>query len=132
MKTPRDTSKTDPLVQLLDAMTFGGSESIERQEAQGQREMVSSDVLPVEIISGNEADFEALGFTFGERATGDDIFRAATLPEGWKREGSDHNMWSYIVDDTGTQRVAVFYKAAPYDRNAHMSLVRAPSDGETK
>jgi predicted secreted protein len=32
-------------------------------------------------------------------------------------------MWSYIVDDEGTQRVAIFYKAAFYDRDAFMRPV---------
>ena len=45
------------------------------------------------------------------------------LPEGWKREASYHPMWSHIVDGAGKQRVSIFYKAASYDRKAHMSLV---------
>jgi hypothetical protein len=35
---------------------------------------------------------------------------------------SDHAMWSYLVDELGRERVSIFYKAAFYDRSAHMSL----------
>ncbi|KKN38014.1 hypothetical protein LCGC14_0757790 [marine sediment metagenome] len=124
--SPRNTSKTDPMLQLMDAMAFGASESIERTEAKGQRDLVNFDVLPVDILGGTEADFEALGFTFGEPVHNDPLFREATLPEGWKRQACDHAMYSDIVDETGAQRVSVFYKAASYDRNASMSLVPRP------
>ncbi len=107
------------------ALTLGASESIEYLEAEGQQELIESTVLPTVIVGATQPEFEALGFTFGEEVPGDPLFRAATLPEGWKREGSDHAMWSYVVDETGQQRVAIFYKAASYDRKAHMSLVTA-------
>lgn len=130
-RRPRDTQREDPLLILAQAMgsvSRGGkpSDFIEEQEAQGQREMVNSDVLPIRINGGTKEDFEALGFVF-EDGKIDDLFRPATLPMGWKREGSDHDMWSYIVDETGAQRVAIFYKAAFYDRDAFMSLV-APKE----
>lgn len=99
---------------------FGGY--IEAQEARGQRELVESTDLPTDA-HGRDADFEALGFTFGAPHSGDPLFRPATLPEGWRREGSGHAMWSYIVDNKGRQRVSIFYKAAFYDRKAFMSLV---------
>ena len=53
----------------------------------------------------------------------DPLFRPATLPDGWQRKASDHAMGSHIADALGRQRVTVFYKAAFYDRKAHMSLV---------
>ena len=125
---PRDTSREDSLLILAGAMesvSRGDSPSdfILEQEAQGQREMVNSDVLPIKINGGKIQDFEALGFVFGDGKI-DGLFRPATLPKGWKREGSDHDMWSYIVDETGKQRVSIFYKAAFYDRDAFMSLIK--------
>jgi hypothetical protein len=65
----------------------------------------------------------SLGFTFGDPDPDDPLFMPATLPEGWKREPADHDMWSYVVDDLGRQRAAVFYKAAFYDRKAYARLV---------
>jgi hypothetical protein len=31
-------------------------------------------------------------------------------------------MWSYLVDEKGRERAAIFYKAAFYDRDAHISI----------
>ncbi|MEU8040937.1 hypothetical protein [Streptosporangium sp. NPDC049078] len=123
MSSPRDTSKTDPLLLLADAMGPGGpSAAIERQEKQGQLELVSSAVIPADLNGGSEDDLRALGFTLGDPVPGDKLFRYADLPARWKKEGSDHAMWSYIVDEQGRQRCSIFYKAAFYDRSAHISV----------
>jgi hypothetical protein len=74
-------------------------------------------------MGGNTVEeFEALGFKLGDPDPQDSLFRPVTLPEGWRREASDHAMWSNIVDPNGRKRVAIFYKAAFYDRKAHMRL----------
>lgn len=107
---------------LLESLEEGGqSGPIERQERDGQRQLVNSDRLPADV-KGDRAEWGALGFTFGDPDPDDPMFMPATLPEGWKREGSDHAMWSYLVDQHGRQRVAIFYKAAFYDRRAFMRL----------
>lgn len=93
-------------------------------EAAGQQQLVNSDRLPVDT-DGQDQAFIDLGFTFGEPDADDPLFRPATLPEGWTRRASDHDMWSYLVDETGTDRVSIFYKAAFYDRRAHMGLTPA-------
>jgi hypothetical protein len=122
-----DTAGRDPLLHLAGA--WGGTgRYIEEMEQQGQHQLVHSDRLPTRLNFSKEEDFLAAGFTFGEPDPQDPLFRPATLPEGWKREGSDHSMWSYIVDDKGRQRVRVFYKAAWYDRDAFMSLVSPLED----
>jgi len=117
-------SEQNPASFLAAALVMGGSGAIERQEAQGQAELVQSDVLPVNTGYGAGTDplFQALGFEFGEPVADDPIFRAAKLPAGWKKRSTDHSMWSDIVDDQGRVRVNVFYKAAFYDRSAHMNL----------
>lgn len=112
-----------PLIALVHAMAGG----IEASERRGQQELVRSEVLPVDA-RGDDARFIALGFTFGAPVEGDEIFRAATLPTGWKREGSDHAMWSHIVDERGFKRVAIFYKAAFYDRSTHMHLANVGAE----
>jgi len=122
-----DTSTRHPLTHLVGAL--GGTDDyIRDMERDGQRQLVTSDRLPSEILYATQAEFEALGFTFGDVDPHDPLFRPATLPEGWKREGSDHAMWSYIADERGIRRVGVFYKAAFYDRKAHMSLKRVGYD----
>lgn len=119
VRNTTDEVHKNPLAALFQ---MGLPGAIERSEAAGQRELLVSDVLPVDA-HGDDEKMVALGFTFGAVVEGDPIFRAATLPDGWKREGSDHAMWSYIVDERGIKRVGIFYKAAFYDRNASMHLI---------
>jgi hypothetical protein len=119
--TPNNTTAEPPEAHLLGLMS-GSDAYIEGMEARGQRELVRSEVLPTEILRGTDADFEALGFTFGDPVDGDPMFRKATLPDGWTKQGTDHSMWSKVVDHRGIERAAIFYKAAFYDRSAHMSL----------
>ncbi|MYS44077.1 hypothetical protein GTY23_23160 [Streptomyces sp. SID5998] len=112
---------------LLALATGDTSAVIEGQERAGQGQLVNSDRLPTKIETYSDSDglatLEALGFTFGGPDPDDPLFQPATLPEGWVRQASDHSMWSYIADQYGRRRVAIFYKAAFYDRRASMSLV---------
>lgn len=121
--TDRMKDPAEQMALLAEALVTGSPESfITGQERAGQHQLVNSDRLPAQILHSEQADYEALGFTFGEPDERDPMFRPATLPPGWKREGSDRAMWSYIVDELGRKRVSIFYKAAFYDRSAHMSL----------
>jgi hypothetical protein len=107
-----------------------GSDAILMQEARGQQKLLHTDALPLEGTTqarfpneqSNQSALEALGFTFGESI--DDLFIACTLPAGWKKRGSSHSMWSYLDDAQGNERAGIFYKAAFYDRKAHISWVR--------
>ena len=114
MRNVRNTQKeTQPIEQIALLMGGGG---IEAQEARGQSQLVNSEQMPTECR--DKEVMESWGVKFGEPTEGDDIFCQATLPEGWKKEPSDHSMWSYVVDENGRKRIAVFYKAAFYDRSA--------------
>ena len=62
----------------------------------------------------------ALGIEFGK--TVDRVFIEAALPDGWKIVPTSHAMWSDLVDDKGRKRAAIFFKAAFYDYNAHISF----------
>lgn len=122
MTKPTNTAKTDPYL-LLAALMFGGSSTpIEDMEAAGQRELVNSTSLPVD---GIERDvLEQMGFVVGDIYSEDPIFREVQLPPGWSKQPTDHSMWSKVVDEQGRERIAVFYKAAFYDRSAHCRTVR--------
>jgi len=94
-----------------------------------QREPVLSMRLPARIIARDgttqaqaQAQFEALGFTFGPPDPDDPLFRAATLPPGWTRVPGTHKNVSYLLDEHGRERVTVYCKAAYWDRKAHMVL----------
>lgn len=114
--------KEEPELLLSLAMLMGASESIEHSEKQGQQMLVRSEVLPKDTMRDTRQQFEAMGIKFGEDA--DDIFVFVTLPDGWKKVPTDHQMWSDLVDDKGRKRAEIFYKAAFYDRSAHMYLTR--------
>jgi hypothetical protein len=113
----------EAMLALAIGMTEGNLDSfITGQEAAGQQEIVHSDVIPTRLIGCSEDDLTVLGFELGDQIEGDPLFRQATLPAGWSREGSEHAMGSYIVDGDGYRRCSIFYKAAFYDRDANLSL----------
>lgn len=93
--------------------------SIPKMEAFGQQQLLNSSKLPIDGSLNNRATFESLGFVFGE--TLDELFVSVTMPNGWHltANGGMHNS---LVDEFDRVRGNVFYKAAPYDRNAHISL----------
>lgn len=127
---PRNTRKdfhNDPLLALLGAM--GGTERyIDNMEAQGQRELVAEMVLPIKGIDDYRegGPYASLGIKVGERASADadELFVKVELPPGWTKVATSHSMWSDIVDERGRPRIGVFYKAAFYDRDAHIGPPR--------
>lgn len=130
MKKPRYEPDTDPFFMLLDAMSRGSTDGlIERQEEQGQQSFVGSDTLPMDLgnvfLPGEpdgKAILEAAGVKFLGPVEGDDLFQYVELPDGWKKEATDHSMWSKLLDAEGNERASIFYKAAFYDRNAFASV----------
>jgi hypothetical protein len=130
-KSPRDivdTRERDHVVPGSTPSQTHGTAYILEQEREGQAQLVTSDVIPAQgaiDTPGNRRALEDLGFEIGE-LTDDKMFVRVKLPKGWTREGSSHAMWSYIVDADGYQRIGCFYKAAFYDRSAHMHIEGEP------
>lgn len=129
-----NTSQRDPRIHLAASGALRSTSTIDDHsayvtgmEAAGQRQLLESDRIPVEVLHSTEQDLIDAGFVLGEIDERDPLFRPCTLPEGWQREGSDHAMWSYIVDQRGRRRVSIFYKAAYYDRKAHCSVATVAS-----
>ena len=110
----------------------GHSGLIENMEAEGQRELAGQvDQLPTEGLTknrwgdkGSDTPWEAMGIKIGEPVEGDEIWTSVTLPAGWSIKPTEHSMWSDLVDDKGRKRGAIFYKAAFYDRSAHIHSCR--------
>lgn len=111
---------------LAEQVANPGGRPIEAMEAEGQRELLQSTVLPVDTHRDTDADFEAMGIKFGDVVEGDEIFRHAELPEGWSRQAGGNSYGSVLVDELGMERVGIFYKAAFYDRHAHMYVIKEP------
>jgi hypothetical protein len=124
MRAPTNTKAQDPMIHLMEAMIGGPSGAIERQEAQGQRELVASDTLPTDMghSDGARQILEAAGVKFLGPVEGDSLFQYVALPDGWSKKPTDHSMWSHLVDAKGRVRASIFYKAAFYDRSAHLGL----------
>lgn len=126
-KSPRNTqreSKEDPIGMLAEALLFGTNNAIERQEAQGQTELVRSEVLPTEFLGrvNTKEILEAAGVKFLGVVEDDPLFQYVELPQGWKKIPTEHSMHSTLLDNKGRARANIFYKAAFYDRSANLSL----------
>lgn len=99
----------------------GFSRAIEDQEASGSAQLRASTVLPVD--GSEDPTFVELGITFGAQTPGDPLFREATIPDGWSKQPGEESRTTYLVDQRGVRRVCIFYKAAFYDRHAHMHVM---------
>lgn len=116
MRTPINTSKTQPEDFLLDVAAVGTSNAIEMQESEGQHFFVASETLPTD---GDKTPLEASGVKFLGTVEGDPLFQYVVLPKGWKKQATEHPMHSDLLDKKGRKRAGIFYKAAFYDRSAH-------------
>ena len=138
MKKPLNTSReanNNPPSILARTMFGGTTQLIEGMEAQGQTEFVDSEVLPVDFIEypgGNHVKapcksskiLESLGVEFLGPVDDDDQFQYVRLPDGWKKVPLEHtSLWSELRNESDEVIAQIFYKAAFYDRHAHLSIV---------
>ncbi len=113
-----NTSQRAPLIHMA-GMLGGSDRYIAEMERAGQTQLANSDRLPVK---GSDTVTD-LGIQLGDIDRQDPVFREVALPSGWLKESSDHAMWSYVLDEHGRRRVAIFYKASFYDRRAFCRTV---------
>ena len=112
----------DPMSAMLGLLLGGDMASF--AESEGQDQVVSMDVLPTHIYGSEEAfkaPLQSKGGTWGEPLIDDPLFTHVKLPLGWTKVPTDHDMWSEVHDETGKVVARVFYKAAFYDRKAHLT-----------
>jgi hypothetical protein len=103
------------LPNAIAATTPGG---IEAQESRAQQSLINNAELPKEC--DNWAALEAAGVK--RLGDADDLFVNVQLPPGWRKQATDHSMWSDLLDEKGSKRAAIFYKGAFYDRRAFMRV----------
>lgn len=115
-------AENDPMSTLAELLIGGVSGAIERQEAAGQFELLTSTVLPTKGIEKLRETIEKNGGSVGDAVADDPMFTTVQLPAGWSKKAADHSMWSKLIDAKGRERAGIFYKAAFYDRSAHISL----------
>lgn len=109
---------------LSDMIGRRSGAEIEDMEAIGQRELCASSCLPTLYSMGEgRGALVNAGVKFLGTVADDDLFEHVALPEGWRLVPTGHSMWSDLIDERGTVRAKVFYKAAFYDRRAHIDVV---------
>src|SRR5690606_27100508 len=114
----------DPMGFLAESMVPGSPRhAIVAQSRAGPSSFVNSDPLPREMSAEVELALETAGVVFGAPVPGDDLFVYVTLPEGWTRQGTSHDMHSDLLDNKGRKRAGIFYKAAFYDRRADLRVI---------
>jgi hypothetical protein len=118
VKGPTNTATRQEINAIAPLAMVIGTEAIELQERQGQSEAVKSETLPVTRDAKLRAQYEALGFVFGEPLPSDKLFCSVQMPQGWSKRRTDHSMHNDIVDAAGNKRGSFFYKASFYDRDA--------------
>lgn len=121
-KKTKNTEK-EPHIDWLFGMN---PRAIENQEATGQQELVESQQLPRKCnfprgINAAE-QYHKMGIKVFTSSKGDDLFLGVKLPNGWKKEATNHSMWNNLVDDKGRVRATFFYKAAFYDRDSFINF----------
>jgi hypothetical protein len=110
----------NPIMILFEAMIGGNpSDAIVASEKRGQNNLVNSDVLPKRC---DRAKLEGMGVVFGEDF--DDLFVHVTLPDGWQKVATTHDMWSKLLNADGEEIAMIFYKAAFYDRDAFATMTK--------
>ncbi len=106
----------------------GNPNAIEEQESEGQNELIASLQLPRKCNSpygtNTATQYHKMGIKVFTTSKGDDLFLGVKLPDGWKKESTDHSMWNNLVDDKGRIRAKFFYKASFYDRDAFVNFER--------
>jgi hypothetical protein len=100
-----------------------GVKGIEASERRGQRELVNASQLPIEGLLDERTIWEAMGVKIIDADHGKDpCFISVELPPGWTKRATHEAYWSDLVDAKGHKRARIFYKAAPYDRRAYISV----------
>lgn len=135
MKTRiKNTRSENNLLRHGISVHLGQCLDIEGEERCGGQEMAAADQLPADgfmlsaqrygaaVVLFNQI-FTAAGGKIGDRSEGDPLFVDVTLPPGWKKEKTEHPLWTHLLDANGNVRAKIFYKAAFYDRAAHLSPV---------
>lgn len=124
---PRDTANLGGMAEIFFAALGdpkgSSGDAIRRQEADGQGSFATSDTLPTQMSEYDRTVLERAGVVFEGQVPGDEMFTYVTLPAGWTKVPTDHSLWSDLVDEKGRKRAAIFYKAAFYDRSAHLRTI---------
>lgn len=114
----------------------GNSGAIEEQEKRGQQELCKGDQLPYKLMSGEVATevYKRFGIEITEdvEKRENELFIKVKLPEGWVIKPTEHNMWSFLINEKYKIIAKIFYKAAFYDHDAFIVLVKKNYNVQSK
>lgn len=101
-------------------------EGIQNVEKSGQSQLIQSSQIPRMFMGGKKEDLEAMGVKFLGETPGDDLFYDVELPEGWTKKKHDggNDYWTELRNEKEEVIAMIFYKAAFYDRKAHIRVER--------
>jgi hypothetical protein len=98
------------------AIAASNPDIIEVRQRIGIAELIRQEKLPKDILNHNREVIEGLGFAFGPDIDG--LFVAATLPKGWSKVSTKHDMWINLLDEKNRIRAGIFFKEAFYDSSS--------------
>ena len=118
----------------------GTPEGIQESEQKGQQEILEGGLFPKRVLVngqlyGNEKQETAAWTKVKElypdlkivdECGFDDVFMIVVMPKDWKLKPMDvdHNFyWTEVFDGNDEKIAEIFYKAAFYDRQAHIRFV---------
>lgn len=105
-----------PRIDMLMMLAIG-TDAVPILQRRDQQEFNRTTRLPIQ--GSNDPEALASPVQWGERGSDPhDLFREATLPEGWAKKASAHDLWSHLVDAKGRKRAEIFYKSSFWDREA--------------
>lgn len=100
-----------------------GTEAVPILQRRDQQEFNRTTKLPIK--GSHDPESIASPIKWGKRDSDPGaLFREATLPEGWTKKGTSHDMWSHLVDEKGRKRAEIFYKSAFWDPDAFIRFTR--------
>jgi hypothetical protein len=94
---------------MMLAMIAGTPGAVDAIQNQEQDDLVTSTQLPIKADQGDWDVFKSWGIVRGDDV--DKWFCNVTLPAGWKKQRTDHSMWSDLLDQNGLKRASIFYKS---------------------
>lgn len=66
--------------------------------------------------------YEEMGIKIINEMLEDSELIEVKLPEGWKKQYTDHSMWTNIINEKGDKVFEYFYKSNPWDREAFSNI----------
>lgn len=102
----------------LQMLKLQNASSVEFCEAVGTEDAC----VPTPVLDGERRQLDACGFWLLDSSENDEVFTRAFWPAGWSCRAEGTPKLLEVLDDLGRVRGAIYYSAAPGNRNSLMVL----------